>query len=248
LRSIVVLIVLLIAMPVNGPATLLSTIDQFLSHWEMLDRLVAPQSPLVVLEDLPRAGLVALREALLAVPAAVDAAVLEEKLVRGREREMRPHLAFIMKRFNRMVRGNFPGTRFERLLQGMPGMEVAFFDFAVPVHVTQWLWARIEEASDGGGFRLLTERGEWIGSAELALDLAAFIAAHMDTVTAQTMADLARADRDILQERAVAVMKAYGHAVKARVGDGSRLAASLPQLWPGPRRGSRRKKAATPTA
>jgi hypothetical protein len=50
------------AMPVNGPLTLISTINEFVSHWEVLDHLIAPRSPLIMLKVVLCAGLVALRK------------------------------------------------------------------------------------------------------------------------------------------------------------------------------------------
>lgn len=242
-------------MPVTGPSALISTIDDFITHWKLVERqqkllerqqnLVTWQQgafgPLIVLGNLGLGDLMALRETLASDPVDVTAAYTGERLAAQALKPLRVALREGMRRFHLWVRSEFAGTKWERLLVHLPPLEAGSDRFRPPVRITLVLWELLEEAKPDEPFPQMFGASPY-SRAHFAGEFEQFEAALDAHTDARFELELARVGWEMLEERAVAVMKAYGHAVKARLGDGARLTASLPQLWPGPRRGSRRRR------
>jgi hypothetical protein len=224
-----------------SPDSLLPIISTFLQHWEAVEEATPELGQLIVYYNTTRAGLDALREGIVAAPEAVAQTAGLIKLAREQEIDARRALLRMMKRFNMQVRADFADTLWERMLKLVPLADASFGNFLKPVRATHCLWVLLERETPGLRLTILGDGGR-AGIEVYAAALQALEDAHDAVIDAGVDAALARAEQDILAERALAVMKAYGHGVKARLGDEHRLAGSLPQLWPGPRRGARKKK------
>ncbi|MEA3188461.1 MAG: hypothetical protein QOD99_2291 [Chthoniobacter sp.] len=216
-------------------------LEQFHSHWTLVDRVLAESGPLLVLDGIGREVLISIREELETMPTGLLEVLAEEKLATGRLRQLKARQCERMKLFNLRVRGDYPRTVWETVLRLVPNPEVSMARWLRPVRETLCLWKRLDEAT--GGFELgLEAAGTRYSSAGFEQDFEETEAAWEAWSDCEVETALLRVARTFLQARAVAVMKAYGHAVQGRLGDGSALVASLPQLWPGPRRGQRRKR------
>lgn len=227
-------------MPLTGPSHLISTIDEFLRHWNAVETVALAPGALVVLEGVRLEGLRELRALLDQEPVGVDSALAGLRLARGDWRDRCRGMHAAMKWFNGEVRADFPETAWVRCLARLPTPGDGFDAFVPPLRASARLWRSIESAHG----RALVSRVLGVpayGRAEFVADLEALEAADEAMVDAELELRLARAMRELLEERAVAVMKAYGHAVKGRLGDEGPLVESIPQLWPGPRRGERRR-------
>jgi hypothetical protein len=197
--------------------------------------------PLIVLGNCGIGDLIALRETLAWGPVDVTAAHAGERLAAQALKPLRAALREGMRRFHLWVRSEFAGTKWERLLVHIPPLLAGIDRFRPPVRSTLVHWELLEEARPDVPFPQIRGMPPY-SRAHFAEEFEQFEAALDAHTDAKSDLLLARVEWQMLEERAVAVMKAYGHAVKARLGDGARLTASLPQLWPGPRRGSRRKR------
>src|SRR6185436_14994442 len=100
-------------MPVTGPSALVPTIDDFITHWKLVERqqkllerqqnLVTWQQgafgPLIVLGNLGLGDLIALRETLASDPVDVTAAYTGERLAAQALKPQREALREGMRRF-----------------------------------------------------------------------------------------------------------------------------------------------------
>lgn len=226
-------------MPVTGPSALVSTIDDFIIHWKLVERKRGDSGPVIVLENCGIGDLTALRETLASDPVGVTTAHAAERLAAQALQPLRVALREGMRRFHLWVRSEFAETKWERTLVHIPPLLAGIDRFRDPMRRTLCQWERLEEARPDAPFPQVFQAAPY-SRALFAEEFAQFEAARDAHTDATFDLLLARVEWQMLEERAVAVMKAYGHAVKAHLGDGARLTASLPQLWPGPRRGSRR--------
>ncbi|MEQ1862800.1 MAG: hypothetical protein ABMA13_23000 [Chthoniobacteraceae bacterium] len=198
--------------------------------------LVTPSlPPIVLLDGLLRADLVALDSALDEAVEAVKAAKLDERLAAETMREACAPLRAGMLRFNRWVRSEFDGKSWMRTLSLVPKPQASLDRFIGPIRATLCLWLMIERDAPGAVFQQQFGAPVY-GREHMEAEFEAFETAWDALVDADVDLRLARAERDVIEERIVTVLTAYGHAVKARVGIDSRLARSLPPLWPGARR------------
>jgi hypothetical protein len=178
-----------------------------------------------VLESCGLGDLTALREALASHPVDVTTAHAGERLTAQAIKPLHTALCEGIRRFHRWVRADFAESKWERLLVRVPKPLAGLDRLRSPVRGTLCLWERLEEARPDVLFPQIAgdppysraHFAEEFEQFETALD------AHTD---ARFGLLLARVEWQMLEERAVAVMKAYGHAVKAPLGDGARLTAS----------------------
>jgi hypothetical protein len=229
------------AMIFYSPTSLTLLIDTFLSHWAVVESVNPAFGPLIVLGDVARSDLAAMRTALDEKAGTLGDAETDLTLARSQERALRKPLAEMMRVFNLKVRGDFPGTPWEDALAQVTGPAVAAGRLLDPLRRTLHIWRSIDAALPAPGFVL--PMAKWDAtSGDFAAGFDAWEAATNAVIDAEMDATLARLEQLARAKRAVAVMKAYGHGVKARLGDGPELVKSIPQLWPGPRRGARKKK------
>ena len=231
-------------MAVTGPSTLVSTIDSFLQHWTLANQRSAPDRPLEVLQNLLRNDLLALRERLQRGPAAVTTAVEEELWASEATVALLQRLLVAMKKYHGLIRGHFPESRWQRLLAPVPGAKARPAVWRPAFGHTLFCWRKVAPLLPNSSV-VIDASSLPYGAETFADDLQKLEAAYLTVLDCEAETALAEAEWEIWHEQAMAVMKAYGHAVKARFGNASSLAATLPQLWPGPKRGERRKKRRT---
>jgi hypothetical protein len=210
-----------------------------------VDSVFGGSGPLTVLDGTVRVDLSALREQLNTEPAGLPEALDGERLVAEAFNALRDRLSARMMRFNQNVRADFPGSPWERCLALVPKPGAGMERWLAAMRGTLFLWKKINET--GASLQVLADGSQPVWTAGMFEGGLLEVESARDAlVDCRLETALCRAQRGILQERAVEVMKAYGHAVKGRLGKNARVVDSLPQLWPGPARGSRRGKAGLP--
>ncbi len=227
-------------MAVTGPSTLVPTIDDFLQHWALADDCNAPDHPLEVLQNLRRNDLLALRDLLERGPAAVESALDQESTAREKFDARLKQLASAMKKYHGLIRGNFPRFRWERLLTPLPGPMARVAIWRPSFWHTLFCWRKAAAILPESGTIYHGSESRYAAE-DFAIDLGQLEAAYLTLLECQAETALAKAEWDIWNEQTMEMMKAYGHAIKARFGSSSTQADTLPQLWPGPKRGDRRK-------
>ena len=217
----------------------LPMIDLFLGSWEGADAaaVAGPSgSPVVVLEGVDRAGLLALRGALAAKRGEVRHEDLSQRLAAGQVRLHRVSLLGWLGLFNEAARawwGKVPaGLAVPRVLS----LSAALDKFLRPVRDALRLWARLDAGVAPSGVTLpLTVGGEGtFGRVEMQALHDAALAARDEMEGAEFLLTILRGERDALEGRVRAVLSAYLRAVPARLGGEHAVVRSLPRLWPLP--------------
>ena len=217
----------------------LPMIDLFLGSWEGADAaaVAGPSgSPVVVLEGVDRAGLLALRGALAAKRGEVRHEDLSQRLAAGQLRLHRVSLLGWLGLFNEAARawwGKVPaGLAVPRVLS----LSAALDKFLRPVRDALRLWARLDAGAAPAGVALpLTVGGEGaFGRVDLQALYDAALAARDEMEAAEFALTILRGERDVLEGRVRAVLAAYLRAVPVRLGGEHAVVRSLPRLWPLP--------------
>ena len=231
-------------MAVNGPSTLVPTINFFLQHWALANGQSASARPLKVLDNLDREDLFALRDVLQHGPSALNSAIKEELFAHEALVVPKKRLISAMKNHHGLIRGHFPDSRWQRLLAALPQFMARPAVWRPTFYHTTFCWRKVALQWPNAYFVIDADFTRY-SAEDFAVDLQKLEAAYIEMLECEAVTALAQAEWDISNEQAMEMMKAYGHAVKARFGNSHPLSATLPQLWPGPKRGDRRKRALT---
>lgn len=221
-------------MPITDNASYGPTINEFLPHWGDVNAILPPAAPLVLKTGLTRAGLVTLRDELLAqldlvqeelndVETASAALVLKRQVLLARLNE-----------FNALVDAFFEGTPLQAARPKAPGIGEGEEKFMEPLRDMKSLWAKINAmvAPPGVALPLVLDGG---------LTLAGFItlldelkAAFEAVPVAEQDLKIERLKRDAKFKVIYEALRLYRLAVPARLPGNEVLLAALPRLSPEP--------------
>ena len=228
-------------MPISGPSSYVSTVNEFSAHWALVNTALGADGPLLLTNPdgpvpptLNRANLVTYRGQLQAKQAEIQGQINAAEIAGADLKAMRDAIHLRMLQFNEKVRGVLGNTAFVAALPGVPGLTEGQGNFVPPLDDIATLWEKINAAAGIPGF-----------TAPLLL-LNAYPRADFDTALAglktqfETVGDanlgvtLKIAERNLLQDVIYPVLKKYRQMVPTAFAANSPLIASLPQLTPTP--------------
>ena len=228
-------------MPISGPSSYPSVCQLFHSHWGSVDTALG--APLVLAGFLIRSTTPVNRVAfkgwydeLMAQRTLVEESLVAVELARGAFTDLRTELAVRVLQFNKAVRGNAPGTRYDRSLPDAPNEFTNAADFLSAVTRVRSLWVALNaDASLAIGGPLLLEGGFAVaGFAGLYQGVAGLQARQEALADAMAHLRLERESRNDLQDRLYELLKGYRQVVATKFPAGHAILDAMPVLSPAP--------------
>ena len=213
-------------MPINGPASYLPTMDEFLAHWASANAALGAAGPIEVLTGITPAALSALRSQLQTTRGQLEALRNDRE---GARFAINSHKAALLKRlnqFNLKIRSLAPGSKWEAMLPKSYTVSEGMGRVIPPLDDVQDLWQRYE--AEEVPVLLMN-----------AYSLAAFtteLAGLKGNYTALTSANnglgVKRGGRTEIENRIYPILKAYRQRIPAEFAEGSAILSTLPRLTP----------------
>jgi hypothetical protein len=199
-------------------------------HWATVDRQLPADGPLALLQNVKRAGFDGLLAALPGLREGVDEAEVDLKLARGEYERLKRELHGWVGMFNRFLR--CLQGQWRPMARRLPGLGRSYDRWSSAVLHILKTWRALEKNPPSWLVDWPKDyRPDWTLPNLTAL-AAAFDAAWWTIVGAATDLEIARGNLRLAQAEATALLMAYGHGVRARLGQRGALVRSIPQVWP----------------
>lgn len=218
-------------MAISGPASYLSTTDEFVGHWETANTELGAGNELVLADGTNRAGLLAKRNELEGLRATVQSKLVDQELNREDIESHKTALLLRINQFNDAVRSDFAGTKWERVLRDVPKQNDGQSNFVDPLIASNHLWTRLNAAIAPAA--PLTLLGGYT-QVQFKADIDALNAAYPAWTESVNDTRFAREDRNDLQDVIYALLKAYRLKVPTKFAVGHAVLDSQPRLTPQP--------------
>ena len=208
------------------------------THWAAVDDALPPEHPLVLLSDMNSDDFDRLAQRLAGLEAAVTAAEVKLRVTRGAYEQRKREVHRWLRQINSWMRGNYRGTDCFALVRRVPGLGQSYQHWWDATLGALVMWKLVIEEPPGPPEAPLTlAGGRTVGQFENLVK--AFKAAEWAISPAEVKLQIARSRLRRAQAEATALLMAYGHGVRARLGQEGELVRSIPQLWPkhGPKPG-----------
>ena len=224
-------------------ALFLPTMDLFLQHWQQSLTAIAPATLIVRLPDqdtpVSRAEFLALRNSIQTQQSTVQSKQVDQQIARSVINMQKAVLLAHLNQFTARLDAYYRNTRFYDSRPLAPSFTDGQEAFSGPMGDAMTLWEKINAgpAPAGVTLPLTVPNGTPSGltHGEFASAVSALQFAYSDERSKAQDVNLARSDRDRLQERAYAIMKAYREAVPGSVvANFPSLVETLPRLTPLP--------------
>jgi hypothetical protein len=221
------------------PSGLLVGLDDKLKrterHWVAVDEALPPAHPLVLLSGVSRGGLHELRERLPGLRGAVDAAELDLELARSGYGERKAVLHRWLRDINIWMRASYRWTPWFALVRRVPVRGQSYQHWWEAAINALGIWRGVVAAapvllSDGTPRPVVFSDGRTLNQFEEVVR--EFEAARWAVNPAEVDLELARGALELAQKEGTALLMAYGHGVRARLGPRGQLVRRIPQVWP----------------
>ncbi len=212
-------------------ANLSSLIERTISHWRVANSMLPPPFPLVLFSDTTLEAAEALVGTLKPLREAATVLAVESDLVAGGLREKQHSLREWLRFYSSMIRGNVPGTKWERLLERLPHEKGAPFLTWEAAFGASIYWGYLEEEPPRGCPVPFT-RMDGSGLAEFRAEVRAFSDAMEAAMKARIAAEHAEIYVAWTREQLAEICLRYPGAVKSRFRAGHGLLDSVPKPWP----------------
>ncbi len=224
-------------MPVSGNATYIPTMNEFYAHWGTCNTALGASPLLAVPPGKPscsRAQFDALTQSLLGAQTAVQSAINDQEIARG---DLDLQKAALLKTLNAFVdtmEAYYQGTKFYNAKPSVPGVGDGQERFTRPMVDAMTLWEKLNAGPAPAGVTLPLLVDGSVEQSSFASGIAALQVTYRTEAGAEQNVNVARTDRDLIQEKAYDIMKAYRLAVPAKCSQFPNLLATLPKLTPEP--------------
>jgi hypothetical protein len=208
---------------------------QVLGHWGAVDRVLPAAHPLVLLQDVTREASATLVAGLSALRRAVEERETHLALARGDYEMLKADLHRRLPQFNSLLRGYYQGSRWFAARRRVPGRGQSFEHWSETARAVLTVWRAIADAPPTPGVSPLAHPGT-LGDGttveQFAELLRAFEAAYWRIMEEEVELKIASGNLMLAQDQATALLMAYGHGVRARLGNRGTLVEMIPRLWP----------------
>jgi len=209
-------------------------------HWAAVNQELPPNYPLVLLSGFERGGFDELAGRLPGLRDAVRVAELDLKLARAEYERCKREVHQWVRDINMWMRAYYRGTPWFVLVRRVPGLGQSYQHWWDAAHDALGMWRMIVKdppAPLPGPWEwpLTLGKGKTVEKFEEAVK--AFESAWWALLDPEGELKLARGALWQAQGEAAALLMAYGHGVRARLGQKGALVRAIPRLWP--KRGSK---------
>jgi hypothetical protein len=220
-------------MPIGGPSTYLSTIDEFLAHWTLVDAALG--SNLQLSGGYKRSNLVTDRATMVTKVTAATTAIDDALGAGGDRNTKRAAIKEKMRQFNQTVRGLIIQEKYHDMLPEIPviGAAQGPWTSALDKMTNAWTHINTDSPAPTGFTPPLVLSGTY-NLAGYATDKTAMLAAFSAYTTAAENQESAITDRDATMEPIRQRLIQYRLAVQGAFPAGNSLIASLPAVSPKP--------------
>lgn len=217
-------------MAITGPASYLSTTDEFLIHWLLANSTLGAGNELLLPGGGTQAALQALRDALGIKVDLLQTRLTAMEVARGEIEILKVALHLRLNQLIEKVRAQHEGSKWERSLPLVPGITDGPGNFTPPLDVAGSVWLLINADATVPDITLLGAYTQ----ATFATDIAALKTAFTAYIIAKTMADVVREERNDLQDEVYEVLRKYRRNLPTAFAKGHAIVDSLPRLTPEP--------------
>lgn len=226
-------------MPLATNASYLTTLDEFLEHWAVVENAAGP---FALPNGTTRADCAALRNEYAALQARIHAAERESEQARAERDAVRAQLAPAIVQFNTAARRLGAVHPLTALLPNSPGANVAYDRVLNAANTVATIWERINALTPGSVPGLSLPLVVPDGFTQSGLLTRALFTARRDEFAVKVSVSLekeqnARAARDkrtVLKARISDVLTTYRTTIIARARPKSTIRTTLPSVYPRP--------------
>lgn len=224
-------------MPISSNATYVPTLDEFLAHWEAVDRALSAAGPLMLKNGTDRAALKGQRTGLLALQDEVLSGLISAQIARAEIEGLKTRLNLLLNKFNDAVDAYFGGSPLAAARPLVPQLTAAQQDFTKPMRDAADLWGRINKTAPAPmGLALpLTIPDPEGGQLELLgfqTQTGLLTDAYLALRTVENTLKIRREERTRLHSAIRENLRFYRQAVAAKFLDDDPLVMALPKLTP----------------
>ena len=227
-------------MPISGPSSYVPTMQAFLAHWaDVNDALTSPDvltlagSLLGQAEPITRAMFQTLYDDLLTQRGVVTDALVELDFARSDLFDLKTRMVQRMGELIALVRGNLPGTKFDRSLPAQPDVESTQTVLLEAASRISKVWNLLADGA-GPGLALPVELQGNYAVGNFDSDLAALSPAFYAVTEKAGQVKIEQEERNDMQDRIYPLLKAYRQVMPTKFAPGNALSDSLPLLTPPP--------------
>jgi len=217
-------------------AGLYRKMERVYRHWGIVDEELPAQYPLVLLQGVGRTEFYGLTERLPGLRTDVRTRKLELKLAWATYRRRRAVVHDWVQSMNVWMRAYFQGTDWMALVRRVPGRLESYGRWWSVAMGALSLWKAMEKEPPMGNPGWPMDLGCDRTVEQFAAVIREFERAREAIRPAVMEWKLARAALRRAQREAAALLMAYGHGVRARLGNKGLLVRTIPKVWPGRKR------------
>ena len=218
-------------MPITGPASFVSTTEDFLAHWGAADAVLGVGNEIVLQGGVARAGLQTLLDTLVAKRLDLAGKLNLEETASGAIDILKAALLVRMNQFNELVRADFSGSKWEKAMANVPSIGDGAGVFTPPLDDSSTLWAQLNAGIAPAP--AVTLLGAYV-QATFATDVVGLKAAFTTWRAAGIIANIALQERNDIQDVIQPLLVSYRKKLPTKFAAGHALVESLPDLSPAP--------------
>ena len=222
-------------MAITGNASYTATMNDFAAPWAQCNVALAPAALLISMPDkssLTKIQFDGKRTALQAQQTTVQSALNDRQIARGDIDLKKAGLLAWFNQFTELLEAYYQGTKFFAARPKAPGIGDGQENFTRPLIDAMTLWEKVNLAPAPAGVTLPLTLADGTDQGVFASTISALQFAYATEASAAQALNLARTDRDELQDVAYAAMKSYRKAVPPRLAQHPTLVETLPALTP----------------
>lgn len=218
-------------MAITGPASYVSTTQEFLDHWASVNVFLGAGKELVLEGGTTQAAFKAERDALLGARDTVEEAAVDRALARANLEIKKEWLLGQLNSLKNKIVAVASASAFARVLPLVPSVQDGQEVFTRPMTQAAKLWKKLNAAPPAGVTVPVVLKDETTEAQfeQAVKDLASLFD---EIVNAEQEVSLTLERRNDVQDAIYEMMKKYRVAVPSVVPDGNALVDTLPQLTP----------------
>ena len=224
-------------MPISSNASYVPTMDEFSVHFSQCNAVLGASPLIIRLPDDSTINLVqfnALRTTVQARQLAVQDKLIDQQIARAVVEQQKIALLGTLNAFNQFLDAYYQDTRFLPARPDAPGISEGQERFSGPLFDAMLLWEKLNAGPAPAGVALPVTLPDSTTQGGFASAISALQFAYLEVKKTEQAVTLARADRDLSQERAYSAMKCYRQAVPIKLEMHPELVSTMPALTPAP--------------
>lgn len=215
-------------MPITGPSSYLSTIDEFLPHWARADAALGVAGPILVAGDINISALESLGTTLGERRAVAEGIRMEMERTRSKINRGKAALLLRLNQFNAKLRSLAPGSQWESMLPKAFSISEGVNRVIPPLDGLLHVWTRYNLEQPAiflmGGYPLT----------DFNTELAALKVAYAQYAAEENALGQALGLRNETQKKIYNALKQYRLRIHSEFPEGSAMLLTLPRLTPTP--------------